>query len=190
MSILGEKEMTDLSLHILDLAHNAFAAQATQVEITIVENSKTSEMVITIEDNGSGIEESKINHIKNPFFTSRTTRKIGLGVPLFVQTCEQTEGYATIKSKPGIKTEITGKLYTNHIDAIPLGEMEETVFLLMAYSPKVNIIYKHRYNSKEFIVSTKQLFDEIEVSLTNYEIVKWIKEYIRENICQIRGGIR
>ena len=106
--------MVDLSLHILDVASNAFKANASCVQVTIEENENDIE--IWIEDDGCGMSREVLEQVTNPFFTSRKTRKVGLGIPLFIQTCVQAGGCVHIQSTVGVGTCIHAKMYTHHID--------------------------------------------------------------------------
>jgi hypothetical protein len=181
--------MIDLSFHILDLAHNAIKANASMVFIGIVESPLRNHCQITIEDNGYGMDKETTKASRDPFYTSRLERKVGLGIPLFIQTCEQANGHVMIYSKPGIGTKIIGCYDLKHIDAIPLGDMEETIYLLMVYSDQVNIIYSHQWNETIFQISSNEIREIlIDVPLTEYEVMKSIKQYIKYNITDLREG--
>ena len=132
--------MVDLSLHILDVATNAFKAKATLVKIIIEE--KEEFIQVSIEDDGCGMSDEVLQQVTNPFFTSRTTRKVGLGIPLFKQTCEQTGGYFNIVSQVGVGTCVTACMYTNSIDAIPLGDIGESIFVLVINPYDIDIWVK------------------------------------------------
>lgn len=169
--------MVDLSLHIQDLCENCFTARATKVSVEIVSTKEYYE--ISIIDNGCGMSEETRNKVISPFTTSRTVRKVGLGIPLFVQTCEQTNGFVKIDSIVGKGTNITGRMYKNHIDAIPLGNLVETIYLLFITNDKVEVGF--RYN--DFYVNSKELKEILgEVPLTEKNVMEWIKAYIDEGI--------
>ena len=143
--------MVDLSLHIQDLCENCFTAGASKVLITI--NSTADYYDIIIEDNGCGMSEETKNKVISPFTTSRTVRKVGLGIPLFIQTCEQTDGFVNIQSFVNKGTIISGRMYKNHIDAIPLGDLTETIYLLFITNNSVEVVFK--YN--DFVVNSAEL---------------------------------
>ena len=171
--------MVDLSLHIQDLCENCFTAGATKVLINIISTSEYYD--ITILDNGSGMSEETLQKVVSPFTTSRTVRKVGLGIPLFIQTCEQTEGFVTIKSTLGIGTSINGRMYKNHFDAIPLGDLTETIYLLFITNDKVEVGFT--YN--DFTVNSQELRDILgDVPFTEPSIMEWIKTYITEGISE------
>lgn len=171
--------MVDLSLHIQDLCENCFTAGATKVTIKIISTADYYD--ITIEDNGSGMSEETVQKVVSPFTTSRTVRKVGLGIPLFIQTCEQTEGFVTIKSELGVGTTINGRMYKNHFDAIPLGDLTETIYLLFITNENVEVGFI--YN--DFILNSQELRDILgDVPFTEPSIMEWIKTYITEGISE------
>lgn len=169
--------MVDLSLHIQDLCENCFTAGASKVLITI--NSTADYYDIIIEDNGCGMSEETKNKVISPFTTSRTVRKVGLGIPLFIQTCEQTDGFVNIQSFVNKGTIISGRMYKNHIDAIPLGDLTETIYLLFITNNSVEVVFK--YN--DFVVNSAELREILgDVPFTELSIMEWIKAYIAEGI--------
>ena len=169
--------MVDLSLHIQDLCENCFTAKATTVKVEITSTNEYYEIAII--DNGCGMSEETKNKVSSPFTTSRTVRKVGLGIPLFIQTCEQTGGFVTINSVLGCGTTITGRMYKNHIDAIPLGNLVETVYLLFITNDQVEVGFK--YN--DFYVNSKELREILgDIPLTEKSVMEWIKAYIDEGI--------
>lgn len=169
--------MVDLSLHIQDLCENCFTAKATVVKVEI--SSTIDYYEISIVDNGCGMSEETKKKVVSPFTTSRKVRNVGLGIPLFIQTCEQTEGNVHIDSEVGKGTTIKGRMYKNHIDAIPLGNLVETVYLLFITNENVEVGF--RYN--DFYVNSKELREILgDVPLTEKNIMEWIKAYIDEGI--------
>lgn len=179
--------MVDYSLHILDLVHNSFKANATNVSIAIEIDSLSHKCKISISDNGIGMTSEEVSSCTSPFYTKRTNRKVGLGIPLFVQSCEQADGYVQVTSSPNKGTSIIGCYDYLHIDALPLGDLEETIYLLMIYSSDINVIFEFSSSEAAFQLSTMQMQQTFQdVSLTEYEIMVAIKEYIKNNINNIR----
>ena len=169
--------MDDLSLHIQDLCENCFTAGASKVLITIISTADYYDIII--EDNGCGMSEETKNKVISPFTTSRTVRKVGLGIPLFIQTCEQTGGFVNIQSFVNKGTIISGRMYKNHIDAIPLGDLTETIYLLFITNNSVEVVFK--YN--DFVVNSAELREILgDVPFTEFSIMEWIKAYIAEGI--------
>ncbi|UCF86553.1 MAG: sensor histidine kinase, partial [Nitrospiraceae bacterium] len=124
--------MEDLSLHILDISENSIRAGATEIGIEIVENVKENILLIEIHDNGKGMSEEMVKQVSDPFFTTKTTRRIGLGIPFLIQAARETMGDVDIKTGEGKGTTITARFQYNHIDRKPLGDMEKTMSVLIA----------------------------------------------------------
>ncbi len=177
--------MKDISLHILDIAQNSIKAKATCVEIKM-EEQNGSLLKITIADNGTGMSKDFLEKVTDPYTTSRTTRKVGLGIPLFKQNAERTGGKFIIESTMGKGTLITATFNTQHLDCLPLGDMPGVMSLLINANPDIDFKYEHKVNDKTY------LFDTIEVKeilgdtpINNFEIQQFIKEMIKENLTEI-----
>ena len=145
--------MRDISLHVLDIVMNSIKANATLIEITIIET--TSKVSVTIKDNGQGMSEDYVKHVLDPFLTSRTTRKVG--IPLLYQNVKKTAGEFTIESKLNQGTLVKAVFNKNHIDCIPLGDMEATIITLITLEPKVDFIYRFKTCNEEFVLNTLEM---------------------------------
>ena len=177
--------MQELSLNILDIAQNSISAEATLIEIAVEVDSKDF-LTISIRDNGKGMSEEAVKNVVNPFFTSRTTRKVGLGVPFFKQAAEDTGGSFRIESQLGVGTYIEAVFDTNNIDCTPLGAVWETVAILIQMNEQLDFVYTVKKDGAEFICDTRQLKEIMEgMPLSDLAVVQWIKEYIRENQTEI-----
>ncbi len=176
--------MKELSLHILDLVQNSVSAGASLIEIIIEENLIDDFFKITIKDDGWGMDKDLIEKIRNPFFTTRTTRKVGLGIPLMEAACQRCAGNLTIESEKGIGTIVTAYFKHSHIDRAPLGNMVDTFITVILGKADIDYIYKHKMNDKEFIIDTRQLKQilGLEVSISNPDILAWINEYINDGL--------
>jgi len=164
--------MTELALHILDIVQNSIVAKATVIEISMMEDTEKDLLTIEIADNGKGMSEDEVRMASDPYFTSRTTRKVGMGLPLFKQAVELCAGTFTIESKPGIGTNVKASMQYTHIDRQPIGD--------------IDFIYKHITNSGEYILDTIAIKNELEnISLTNPKVIKFIREMIQENLKEI-----
>ncbi|MBR2027521.1 MAG: sensor histidine kinase [Oscillospiraceae bacterium] len=173
--------MQELSLNILDIAQNSIVANATLIEIG-VEVDQNEFLSITIRDNGKGMDAESVKNVINPFFTSRTTRKVGLGVPFFKQAAEDTGGSFHIESEVGVGTTIKAVFDTTNIDYTPLGEVWETVALLIQMNEAIDFVYTVKKDGEEFVCDTRQLREIMEgMPLSDLNVVMWIKEFIREN---------
>ncbi|GAB6088075.1 ATP-binding protein [Alkaliphilus crotonatoxidans] len=178
--------MKELSLHILDIAENGIRAKATQIKITIVENLKTDRLHITIEDNGYGMEEDFLDKVLDPFTTTRTTRRVGLGLPFFKRAAEECNGQMRISSNPGQGTIVEATFQHSHIDRVPLGNMAETLTTLILANDSIDYIYEHFYNENKFFFSTIEIKKRLQdISISEVEVVLWIKEYIEEGLKEL-----
>ncbi|MDI3480906.1 MAG: hypothetical protein PWQ97_561 [Tepidanaerobacteraceae bacterium] len=182
--------MKELSLHVLDIVENSINAGATLVEINIDEDTKKDVMIIEIIDNGRGMDETTLQKVKDPFFTTRTTRKVGLGLPLFEQAAKSCGGELEIYSKVGEGTRIKASFVRSHIDRPPLGNMSDTMVLLVAANPGKDFIYRHRIDGGEFVLDTREIKKTLQdVPISNPMVLDWIKAFVEENLKQISGGV-
>ncbi|MBV1756358.1 MAG: ATP-binding protein [Dethiosulfatibacter sp.] len=175
--------MKELSLHILDIVQNSIKADATLIEIEIDENTTSDLLTIAIKDNGNGMDEETLQKVIDPFFTTRTVRNVGLGIPLLKIAAERCNGSFEIKSQIRVGTEVKAVFGYNHIDRAPLGRIGDTIMVLLNNSERFEIYYKHIYNGSDFVFDTKEIkriLDDVDIS--SPDILLWIKEYIRENI--------
>ena len=175
--------MDQLSLHILDIAQNSIRAEATIIQIDITEDEKNDRYSIEVTDNGCGMDETTLNQVSDPFFTTRTTRKIGLGISLFKQNAEQTGGSLTIESTPGCGCKLKAVFGLKHLDRQPLGDMAGTMTLLIGANPKIQFIYNHETQLGTFEFDTNEVKEELgKVPINNPDILKALKELIEENL--------
>lgn len=174
--------MKDLSLHILDIVQNAIKAKATAIQIT-VKDKNNRDLDIRITDNGTGIAPDMLANIADPYTTSRTTRKVGLGIPLFKQNAERTGGYLHITSELGKGTELTARFLQNNIDCLPLGDLSGVVAILVNSNPDIDFKYTHIVDDNEYIFNTVEVKEVLgDTPINSIEIHQFIKEMIKENI--------
>lgn len=136
--------MEDISLHVLDVAENALAAGANCIEIRIFEDSEKGVMKIEIKDNGCGMDEKVVKQVLDPFYTTKTGKRVGLGLPLLAQAAKEAGGDMEIKSTPDEGTLIRARFQLGHPDLKPLGEMFETMATLACAHPQVQFIFEHK----------------------------------------------
>ncbi|SEG09332.1 Histidine kinase-, DNA gyrase B-, and HSP90-like ATPase [Caloramator fervidus] len=180
--------MRELSLHIMDIVENSINANATIIEIYVLEDTLKNSFVIKVKDNGKGMSEEILKNVKDPFFTTRTTRKVGLGLSLFESTCLRCNGNLKINSEIGKGTEVIAYMEYNHIDRPPLGRIEDTIVSILL-NPNVDLIYEHSFNGKKFKFDSREVKKVLGLQeINNPEILLWLKEFIRENITEIGGG--
>lgn len=178
--------MIDISFHILDLVQNSITAGASLIEIHI--NLIESIRVITISDNGCGMDTKVIANAMDPFYTSRTTRKVGLGIPLFKETCEQANGSMTINSTNGGGIVLTGKFDVNHLDAIELGNIGEALYILLSQNKNIAFRYLHQAGRRIFSLHSSEIYENIEPELLlNSEVMRWLEQYINQQIQYVEG---
>ncbi len=173
--------MKELSLNILDITENSVKAKATLTEITVLEKDNT--LTLTIKDDGTGMPEEILKGVTDPFYTTRTTRKVGLGLPLLKMAAEQTGGNITIESSQGEihGTTVNALFYTDHIDCTPLGDVISTIVTLIQGHPETDFLFKHIKEEQEVKLDTRELRQVLgDVPLNEYEVIKWISEYLRE----------
>ena len=175
--------MNELSLHILDIVQNSLKANAKLVEIIITEKDSTDSYTITIKDDGHGMDEKTLTEVSDPFFTTRTTRKVGMGTSLFKMAAELCEGTFTIESTVGVGTIVTASFVKSHIDRAPLGAIDETVTILMLNESDIDILYKHTVNDKEYIFDTREVRQVLDgIPFTDYSVIEWVKNNIKDGI--------
>ena len=149
--------MRELSLHILDIAQNSLMAGASLITILIEESPLRNSLRIEITDNGKGIEADRMQTVTDPFYTTRSSRKVGLGLSLFQAAAERSGGELQITSRLGLGTTVTVVFPYDNIDRAPLGNMADTILTLVMGNPGVDFCYRHLYEARTFIFDTRQL---------------------------------
>lgn len=181
--------MTEISLNVLDVAENSTRAGATLVQITVDASQDKDRLVIIIEDDGCGMTPEQVSKVTDPFYTSRTTRKVGLGVPFFKYAAESTGGSFQILSTPGEGTTVTAEFTLSHIDRMPLGDMTATIHNLVIYHPETDFLYRYCYNGRSFTMDTREFRQVLgDIPFDTPEISEYIKEYLTENKLETDGG--
>ena len=175
--------MKDIALHILDIANNSVSAKAKLVEITVDEQDADNTLTITIKDNGRGMSPEFLGRVTDPFTTTRTTRRVGMGIPLFKQNAEATGGYLNIESTENIGTALKAVFMSNHIDCPPLGDIADVVTILITGNSEIDFIYIQRKNNKNAKFDTFEIKEALEeVSINDPHIVIYLNEMIEEGI--------
>ncbi len=175
--------MKDLSLHILDIAHNSVRAKATNVIIGIVKKQSNDELIITVEDNGCGMTPEQLSNVTDPFFTSRTTRKVGLGIPLLKQRCEECNGSFNISSTVGKGTKLDARFQLSHIDLPEIGDIAGVFSMLCCSVLDVEWQLIWESDKHNFSISSQEMKTELgnDIPLNTPGIEQWLKEMIEEN---------
>lgn len=185
--------MRELSLNVMDVVQNSITAGATLIRIRIEEHLQKEALLISIEDNGIGMTDEQMKSVKDPFYTTRTTRNVGLGVPLFKMEAEMTGGSFEIFSKYGEGTSVTALFQTDSIDMIPLGDIDGIVHLLVTCNPEIDFCYEMKTMPEDLAYiqldtrEIRQLLGD-EILLNMPQVVQWLKEYLFEQRQQYEGS--
>lgn len=181
--------MTEISLNVLDVAENSTRAGASLVTITVVADSHVDRLTIGIEDDGCGMTQEQVERVTDPFFTTRTTRRVGLGIPFFKYAAESTGGSFSIVSTVGKGTCVTAAFSLSHIDRMPLGDITSTIHTLIVYHPETDFIYTYGYNGRSFTLDTRELKEILgDVPFDTPEVSAYMMEYLTENKLETDGG--
>lgn len=180
--------MNELSLNILDIAENSVRAGASLIKIGIEANLSENLLRIVVEDNGCGMTSEELSRVTDPFYTTRTNRKVGLGIPFFKAATECAGGSFNIASKFGKGTLIIGEFQLNNIDRAPLGDVCSTVHVLITMHNEINFSFSYKVDEKEFRVHTEE-FRKIlgDVNFNTLEVSRYIMEYLKENVLFVNG---
>lgn len=182
--------MKELSLNVLDITENSVKAKASLIEISITETDEILEL--SIKDNGIGMTNDTLMRVKDPFYTTRTTRKVGMGIPLLQVAAEQTGGNITIDSKhidlfpEEHGTTVTALFFKKHIDFTPLGDIVSSLVTLIQGHADTDFIFTHRNGENVISLDTRELRDVLgDVPLDTFEVLMWIKDNLTEQYNQI-----
>jgi len=169
----------ELSLHVLDVLENALAADATLIELEINEDSAANRLSIRVTDNGRGMDAETVARVSDPFFTTRTTRDIGLGLPLFRAAAQRCNGDLTLRSQRGVGTEVLAEFERDHLDRAPLGDMKSTLLGVILSDRVRDLRYEHRVDGRSFGLDTRELRAVLgDVPFTHPSVRDWLEEYL------------
>jgi Histidine kinase-, DNA gyrase B-, and HSP90-like ATPase len=178
--------MQDLSLHILDVAENGVRAGADLIKITIEENRSADRLTITIEDNGRGMASGFLAQVLDPFVTTRTTRKVGLGLSMFQQAAREAQGDLKVESNPGQGIKVSVFMSYSHIDRKPMGNMADSILALIEGNPAVDFVYVHKKGGREYILDTRDIRLELEeIPINNPQVIGVIRDNILSGLHEI-----
>jgi hypothetical protein len=179
--------LKELSLHILDIVQNSLVAEATKIEVSIELNEEVDLLSIKITDNGKGMDPEMLARVTDPYATSRTTRRVGMGIPLLKDACQLTGGTLEISSVLNKGTTLKATLGYRHIDRQPLGDMAGVIALLVTANPLVDFIYTHSINGNKFILNTQEVKEVLEgIPLNSPEVFKLLKEMVSLNLDELQ----
>ncbi|MEN6357116.1 MAG: ATP-binding protein [Armatimonadota bacterium] len=175
--------MRELSMHILDLAQNSIAAGATRLYIEVLADTKADKLTISLKDNGRGMDADFVARVRDPFTTTRTTRRVGLGIPMFEEAATACDGSLSIDSVPGVGTKIEATFKLSHIDRAPLGDIASTIVSIVAVNPDLHLKYAQSMNDKVFVLDTQEIKSRLDgVPINEGPVLRWISQYVKENV--------
>jgi hypothetical protein len=178
--------MLELAAHILDIAENSVRAGARLIEIDIEEDTAKDFLSIKIIDDGQGMKQEEINKVLDPFYTTKTVRRVGLGLPLLADAAQRSGGHLNLESLEGKGTTVKATFGLSHVDRQPLGDIIGTLIVLIAGNSNVDFIYKHKRNDRQFELDTRQIREEIgDIPINHTEILKYIRGVLEEGFDEI-----
>ncbi len=178
--------MKELSLNILDITENSVSAGAQNITVSVTEDTAADIMKITVSDDGCGMDADFLSRVLDPFTTTRKTRKVGLGLPLFKLAAEQAGGGLELKSEKGVGTTVCASFGIKHIDRAPLGDIADTVATLVHGHPNMHFTFVFEIDDRGFTLDTVELSNQLEgVPLDIPEVLLWIKEFVRQSLLEI-----
>ena len=181
--------MHEISVHILDLVENSTGAGASIVDVSVEEDSQRDELRIRIADNGKGMDAALVSRVTDPFVTSRTTRKVGLGLPLMDMTTRMCGGKLHIESVVGSGTTVEAVWQLSHLDRPPLGNMVSTVKAILVMNPGILFRYLHKVDDRSFSLDSGEISAALgDLPLTQPDVLTWLDEYLKENLSILYGG--
>jgi hypothetical protein len=174
--------MKDLSLHILDIVENSVTASADKIEIRISEDQKKDLLSVEVIDNGVGMDKDTVEQALDPFYTSKTVRRFGLGLSLLSEAAKAANGHLSIQSKMGEGTRIKADFQSSHIDCKPMGDMRQTIITLVMGNPEVDLIYVHKKNSHTYRLDTRRIKARLkETPINSPAGIRMIREDLKKS---------
>ncbi len=180
--------MRELALHLLDIAENSVSAHADTIRITVEENHATDRLRMSVEDNGAGMSAEMAARVTDPFVTSRTTRKVGLGIPLLKEAAEACDGWLAVQSALGQGTCVTVEFQLNHIDRMPLGNLAATVLTLVIGSPEVHWILNYTVDDQTFTFDDQPIKETLDgLPLSDPAVLGYLRNVLETGIAELNG---
>jgi hypothetical protein len=177
----------ELSLHLLDIAENSVAANAKNIQILTQYNTLTDRLHMAVIDDGKGMDAEMVKKVVDPFVTTRTTRKVGLGIPLLKEAAEACNGYLTIESQPGKGTRLDVEFQTSHIDRMPMGDLAGTFLSLLVAYPPIHWIFQYKVDDKEFSFDDAPIKKELEdIPLTDPSVLAFLRELLDAGVRDLK----
>jgi hypothetical protein len=179
--------LRELALHLLDIAENSVAANARNITLTVIEDYAKDRLHMSVEDDGKGMDAEMIRQVVDPFVTSRTTRKVGLGIPLLKEAAEACKGFLTITSAIGVGTKLVVEFQHSHIDRMPLGNLPDTVLSLVIAYPQVHWRFYYQVNDQKFDFDDQLIKETLDgVSLTEPDVLAYLRQLLQTGVSEIK----
>jgi len=179
--------LREISLHIMDVAENGITAGAGCIHILIDEERIENLLKVVINDNGKGMSPDMVSRVTDPFVTTRTTRRVGMGLSLLKEAAKRCDGDFSVESEPGRGTSVAASFRYDHIDRAPLGDVAGTVISLIAGNPDIDFVYDHVIDGKRFTLDTRELRKELQDSLTDPALLYHLKKQIEQELKKLAG---
>lgn len=182
--------MRDLSLHLMDIIQNSVSAGAAKITVSVYTDSEKDELVFGVADNGEGMDKELLERVINPFYTTRTTRKVGLGIPLLKSSAEAASGKLWIDSEKGKGTLLKASFRISHIDRLPLGDIADTIVSVIIAHPEIEFELLLSSRNGNFVFDTGEVKAKLgDVPIGQYEVIAWIREFVNEGVKFTFGGV-
>lgn len=182
--------MQEISLNILDIVQNSVRAGASEIEVEIYENTEEDMFFFSVKDNGCGMDEDMVQRVIDPFVTTRTTRKVGMGISLLRSAAQAAGGDVELRSEVGKGTFIKATFSHSSIDRQPLGDIAQTMMTLISMNGEIDFYYRHTFNGNVFEFNTKEMKEILgEVPMNDPTVAAWLLEFINEGVSNIYGGV-
>ena len=176
-------DMQELSLHVLDLARNALEAGARHVRIEVIEDHREDRLTIVVADDGRGIDAKALSQVTDPFYTTRSTRRVGLGLSLLAAAAEAAGGELAIRSQPGCGTVVEATFKHSHLDRAPLGDLRGTLLVLIAGNPEATFVYRHEVDGRVFEFDGGEFRAVLgEMSPQHPAVLSWLQQTLAEDL--------
>ena len=181
--------MRELSLHLLDIAENSIAADAKCIEIQVNEDTKVDLLQMSVRDDGRGMDTETASRVIDPFVTSRTTRKVGLGIPLLKEAAEMCNGSLTIQSQKGVGTLLEVRFQRSHIDRMPMGDLPTTMLHLVVTNPGIHWLFKYQFDDRTYVFDDAPIKQELDgVAMTEPPVLSCLREMLETGVKETQNG--
>lgn len=178
--------MREISLYILDIVQNSIAAGASRIAISVIASTRDDRLTFCVTDNGKGMPPDLVAKVTDPFVTTRTTRKIGLGIPMLVAAANQCGGEVNIQSEMGRGTKLCATFRLGHIDRAPFGDITSTLISLIAANPDTSFLYEHCVDGRTFRLDTDEINAKLEgVPIYDVDVIRWLRDFINQSLDQV-----